>query len=72
MPAAATVMDALACAVQLIILLALIPGGEGRVDQDNIVHDPSNVIVATSDPPALNMRIQQKGIIIATVENSSA
>lgn len=61
MPAAATVMDALAHAVQLIILLALISGGEGSIDQDNIVHDPSNVIVATSDPPALNMRIQQKG-----------
>ena len=71
MPAAATVMDALARVVQLIILLALISGGEGRVDQDNIVHDPSNVIVATSDPPALNMQNTAERYI-ATVENSSA
>ena len=46
-------------ALQLMLLLVLLSVGEGRVDQDNF--DPSNVIVATSDPPAIT-RPQQKGL----------
>ena len=62
----ATVMGALARAVQLTMLLALVCIGEGGLDQDNL--DPSSNVIRTSDPPALT-RLQQKGI--ATAEKSN-
>ena len=43
--------------LQLTLLLVLLSVGEGRVDLD-----PSNVIVATGDPPAIT-RPQQEGIL---------